>query len=97
MSGAELRQLQEQIKRELKTREQSDRAKALEQIHAIAHSVGLPVMELVGGGVRARTGPVAPRYRKPADASQLWTGRGRQPKWVKDWLDAGKSLDLLRL
>ncbi|HEU4843815.1 MAG TPA: H-NS histone family protein [Burkholderiaceae bacterium] len=97
LSAAELRQLQEQIKRELKQREQSERLKAREQILAIAHSVGVPLQELIGPGVRAKTGTVAPRYRNPADASQQWTGRGRQPKWVKDWVDAGKSLDLLRL
>jgi DNA-binding protein H-NS len=29
------------------------------------------------GGV----GSVAPKYRNPADASQTWSGRGRQPVW----------------
>ena len=96
MSAAELRQLQERIKRELKEREQSDRIQAREQILAIAQSVGVPLQELIGGA-RPKTGAVAPRYRNPADASQQWTGRGRQPKWVKDWVDSGKSLDLLRL
>jgi DNA-binding protein H-NS len=40
---------------------------------------------------------VAPRYRNPADASQQWTGRGRQPQWVKDWLEAGKDIAGLKL
>lgn len=97
LSAADLRNLQEQIKRELKKRESQDQAKAREQILAIAQSVGLPLKDLIGAGVRAKTGTVAPRYRNPADASQQWTGRGRQPKWVKDWVDAGKSIDLLRL
>ncbi|MBA4095048.1 MAG: histidinol phosphate phosphatase, partial [Candidatus Accumulibacter sp.] len=26
-----------------------------------------------------------------------WTGRGRQPKWVKEWVEGGKSLDKLRV
>ncbi|PHV07723.1 histidinol phosphate phosphatase [Janthinobacterium sp. BJB412] len=97
LSAADLRDLQEQIKRELKQRESQDKAKAREQIFAIAQSVGLPLKDLIGAGVRAKTGTVAPRYRNPADASQQWTGRGRQPKWVKDWVDAGKAIDLLRL
>ncbi|MES2076310.1 MAG: H-NS histone family protein [Pseudomonadota bacterium] len=97
LSAADLRNLQEQIKRELKKRESQEQAEAREKIFAIAQSVGVPLKDLIGGGVRAKTGTVAPRYRNPADASQQWTGRGRQPKWVKDWVDAGKAIDLLRL
>jgi hypothetical protein len=37
------------------------------------------------------------RYRHPDNASQQWTGRGRQPKWVKEWVEGGKSLDKLRV
>ncbi|USX27828.1 H-NS histone family protein [Oxalobacteraceae bacterium OTU3CINTB1] len=102
MSSADLRNLQEQVKRELKQREGQDLAKAREQILAIAQSVGVPLKDLVGGGaatVRSgkKTGTVAPRYRNPADQSQQWTGRGRQPKWVKEWLDAGKDIAGLKV
>ncbi|SFV09777.1 H-NS histone family protein [Pseudoduganella namucuonensis] len=102
MSAAQLRDLQEQVKRELVKRESDDKAKAREQILAIAKSVGVPVQELIASAQpRAKGanggGSVAARYRNPADASQQWTGRGRQPKWVKDWVDAGKSLDGLRI
>lgn len=37
------------------------------------------------------------RYRNPDDASQAWTGRGRQPKWVSEWVQSGKTLDSLRV
>jgi DNA-binding protein H-NS len=97
MSVAELRNLQEKIKQEMKKREHQDIAKAREQILAIAQSVGIPLKELVASGVRAKTGSVAVRFRNPGDQSQQWTGRGRQPKWVKEWLDSGKSIDLLRV
>ncbi|HWW73333.1 MAG TPA: H-NS histone family protein [Duganella sp.] len=101
MSSADLRSLQEQLKRELKQRESQDLAEAREKIFAIAESVGVPLKELVGAATTARggkkTGSVAPRYRNPADASQQWTGRGRQPKWVKDWLDAGNDIAGLKV
>lgn len=98
MSSSELRNLQEQIKRELKHREGADKQKAREQIFAIAQSVGMPLKDLLGNLPKAGKGSkVEARYRNPADASQKWTGRGRQPKWVKDWVDAGKSLDDLRI
>lgn len=97
MSSTELRHLQDKIKMEMKKREHHDIAKAREQILAIAQSVGMPVKDLIASGVRAKTGSVAVRYRNPADAAQQWTGRGRQPKWVKEWLDSGKSIDQLRV
>ena len=96
MSSADLRNLQEQVKRELKQRESQDLAKAREEIFAIAKSVGVPLKDLVGGA-GVKTGSVAPRYRNPADPTQLWTGRGRQPKWVKEWLEAGKDIAGLKV
>lgn len=99
MSSADLRKLQEQVTRELKRRESQDLAEARERILAIAQSVGMPVKDLIGGGAgsRGKTGSVAPRYRNPADSSQQWTGRGRQPKWVKEWLEAGKDISGLKV
>lgn len=97
MSIGELRALQEKIKQEMKQRERQDLVKAREQILAIAQSVGLPLKDLLAGATRAKTGTVAVRYRNPNDSAQQWTGRGRQPKWVKEWLDSGKLIDLLRV
>lgn len=42
-----------------------------------------------------KTGKVAPKYRHPENADIGWTGRGRKPLWVQDWLAAGKSIDEL--
>ena len=97
MSVGDLRNLQDQIKQEMKKREHLEVAKAREQILAIAQSVGVPLKDLIGSGVRAKTGTVAVRYRHPDNAAQQWTGRGRQPRWVKDWVDGGTSIDSLRV
>ena len=119
MSSADLRNLQEQLKRELKQRESHDRAAALKEIAAIADTVGVPLKDLVAGfgaganagnsgsgsggggsggkGRGGRTGSVAPRYRNPADVTQQWTGRGRQPKWVKEWVDGGQDIAGLKV
>lgn len=102
LSLGDLRNLQEQIKQEMKKREHQEVQKAREQILAIAQSVGVPLKDLMTstrGGAKATggTGSVAVRYRHPDDASQQWTGRGRQPKWVKEWVEGGKSIDQLRV
>jgi DNA-binding protein H-NS len=102
LSLGDLRNLQDQIKQEMKKREHQEVQKAREQILAIAQSVGVPLKDLMGSGRGAKTasagtGSVAVRYRNPDDSAQQWTGRGRQPKWVKEWVEGGKSLDQLRV
>ncbi|QBE64493.1 H-NS histone family protein [Pseudoduganella lutea] len=97
LSASELRNLQEQVKRELKKRESQDLQKAKDEILAIAQRVGLPLKELIASNSRGKGGTVAARFRNPGDSGQQWTGRGRQPKWVKDWVDSGKSIDDLRI
>ncbi len=106
LSLQELRSLENQLKSEIKRRENEDMARAREQILAIAHSVGIPLKDLIGakagrGGAATATGApraaVAVRFRHPADPSLQWTGRGRQPKWVVEWLAGGQSMDDLRV
>lgn len=94
---ADLRKLQEQVKEEMKSREAQEIQRAREQILAIAQGVGLPLEALLAKGVKGikKPGSVAVRFQHPENESQKWTGRGRQPKWVKEWVDSGKELDKL--
>ena len=94
---AELKDLQVQVGVEMKNREKSDMEKARADINAIAQSLGLSLKDLLGtseskGKVRKVTGKIAVQYRNPQDATQEWTGRGRQPGWVKELLASGKNL-----
>jgi DNA-binding protein H-NS len=84
---AELKGLEFDVRQEIKARQQKEVSKAREQILGIARQAGLSENALLGGAV------LGPRYRNPADTSQTWTGRGRQPKWLADALARGKSLD----
>lgn len=36
-------------------------------------------------------------YRHPGDLGLAWTGRGKQPRWITEWVESGKSLDALRV
>jgi DNA-binding protein H-NS len=87
---AELKGLEFDVRQEIKARQQREVSKAREQILGIARQAGLSEDLLLGGAA------LVPRYRNPADASQTWTGRGRQPKWLADALAKGKSLDDFR-
>jgi len=103
---AELKGLQFDIEKEIKSRQQDEVKKAREQILAIAQDMGVPVSALLSGdgggkkggakkGANGQAGQA--RFRNPADESQTWTGRGRQPKWIAEGLTKGKSLDDFRI
>ncbi|SDX50487.1 DNA-binding protein H-NS [Collimonas sp. OK242] len=101
LTVAELRALQDQVKQALKDREHQEQAKAREQILAIAQSAGISLQDLLGTQSRSKSSAsktkVAVRYRHPSDPLLQWTGRGRQPKWVQDWVASGQSLDAIRV
>jgi len=105
---AELKGLQFDIEKEIKSRQQDEVKKAREQILAIAQGMGVPVAALIkvngakaeGSRKGAKNGGAQQgqaRFRNPADESQTWTGRGRQPKWIAEALAGGKSLDDFRI
>jgi DNA-binding protein H-NS len=40
---------------------------------------------------------VFPKYRNPAEPSETWAGRGKQPRWLTAQLRSGKRLDDFRI
>ena len=38
-------------------------------------------------------GKVAPKYRNTDNASETWTGRGKQPRWLAAHTSKGRKLD----
>ena len=79
---------------------QDKRRQALQQLDALAKELGLTREDLAARYAKSgRTRPngPAPQYRNPANPEQTWTGHGRKPLWVRDYLKAGKSLEDLRL
>lgn len=92
LSMAELKDLMEQARKEEKNRAKSEVEAARNEIYAIAHRMGLPLKDLIGPGIRKATGKVAVQYRNPADSSQEWTGRGRQPKWIRELIASGADI-----
>jgi DNA-binding protein H-NS len=40
---------------------------------------------------------VFPKYRNPAQPSETWAGRGKQPRWLTAQLRSGKLLDDFRI
>lgn len=98
LSMTELMDLEKDVKKAIATAEKRARKEAIAEIKAVALKHGLSLNEVMAEE-RVTTGKstAAPKYANPADASQMWSGRGRRPQWVKDALDSGKSLDDLAI
>ena len=46
---------------------------------------------------KAKKTKVKPMYANPADPSQTWTGKGRQPNWFREAVSNGASPDSLKI
>lgn len=93
---AELKQLLDSIPAEIKRREKDEKAQVLKDLQALAAERGFSLQDLLGESKEKKVGkPVAIKYRHPEKAELAWTGRGRQPKWVVEFISNGGSLDQL--
>ena len=96
LNVAELRDLEEKVRRELKKREGEELTRAREEILSIAQKLGVPLKEILGSQGKSKPGKAASNFQHPDNAALHWSGRGRKPGWVKQWLESGKALEELR-
>lgn len=73
----------------LKRIAQSERAKARRTIVELAGEHKIDLAELA-------TQTRSPAYRDPENAFNVWSGRGRQPTWVRERIAGGSTLEDLR-
>lgn len=93
MTRAELEQLSRRIDQALERLAKKERKLALEAAEQAARAHGFSLSELTGKAAGPTAKPKAPaKYKNPADPSKTWSGRGRQPGWIKEALAKGKSL-----
>lgn len=94
-SITQLRALEVQVIDELKARHFLSISKAREQVLHIARNAGLSEKDLraIKAPKVSKQRTVEAKYRNPADPTQQWSGRGRQPAWVKAWIASGKSVE----
>jgi len=92
-----LQALKQEIDKEIAARRKDDAKKAREEMKAVAAKYGLSLNDLVGGkGAAKGRGKGAVAFRHPDDPAKTWSGRGRKPRWIKEWENAGRSLSDLR-
>lgn len=94
-SISELIELQSDIEKAITKRQEAEKADLRAQMQAMAAKAGYTIDELLVDGKSAGKPRAAakPKYRNPENASETWSGRGRKPKWVVAYLEAGNALE----
>lgn len=100
LSDSDLRELGQKVKQAQRERFTRD----LDELRMRAHEAGYEIVRLgEGTGKRQRRsqtdlfegsdrrGAVQAKYRNPDKPSDVWSGRGKPPKWMQDKLDAGRK------
>jgi DNA-binding protein H-NS len=100
MSDEELKQLSSDIEREMSAR-RADRIMQLrDQIRKEAQKLGIhydDLLEVVAPKKKISKSKVEPKYQNPFNPDESWSGRGRKPTWIVDALNAGMTLDQLKI
>ena len=91
MNLAELMELRKSLDKAMASAEKAARKKALEDAQKAAQKHGFDLGELVNGqskqGMSKAKAP--PKFCNPNNASETWSGRGRQPEWFRAAVEAG--------
>lgn len=79
----------------IQNKEDSQIREAYEEVKRLAATVGMTPDEIaVWGNNQARKRKqVDIKYRDPANPQNTWTGRGIQPRWLTQKLEAGHKKD----
>lgn len=94
-SIADLRKLADEVAGQIKSRGREEIAAAQQRILEVAKNLGMSVEQILGAKEPKQRQPAAARFKHPSDSTRQWSGRGRQPRWVKEHLDAGNTLESL--
>ncbi|SMC29051.1 DNA-binding protein H-NS [Andreprevotia lacus DSM 23236] len=97
----ELERLQNEVSAEIAARRQQGCLALLDELKILASEKGFSLRELLGEPEKPAT-PKAkpkgiPRYHNPQNGNQTWTGHGRKPQWVVDFLAGGGQLADLKI
>lgn len=99
MSRKELEKLKADVEKALARVSDRELKAAREAAAKAVAALGFTLEEVTGSASPAKSKPAKkgpkvsspPKFKNPADATQTWTGKGRQPEWFKSAIAAGKT------
>lgn len=102
LSIPELEELATRIPGEIQKRKLAEKQSVLAEVKALAAARGFGLEDLLGNKasapIKATKGvrkPAKVKYRHPQQAELTWTGRGRQPRWIAEWIAGGNKIEAL--
>ena len=90
----ELKDLKKDVELAIRGFEKRRKKEALIAAQKAAQELGFTLEEILSEKSGSKG---LPKYANPANPDQTWTGRGRQPGWVKEAIEKGKSLEDLSI
>ncbi|MEM0950413.1 MAG: H-NS histone family protein [Pseudomonadota bacterium] len=91
LSLDELKALEKDVAKAIKGFEGKKRKEALAAAEAAANKAGFKLSELVGDTKAPKKAAAPAKYKHPENPELTWSGRGRQPAWYKEAIEAGTS------
>ncbi|MER9436719.1 H-NS histone family protein [Mesorhizobium sp. M0618] len=86
LSIEDLQRQQQEIDRKIQEKREAEKQSVIEQIVQVVNTYKIPIDELVEklGGLKIKRKGVkaTPKYKDPVSGA-IWTGRGKEPAWIK--------------
>ena len=89
LSTKEILEQTKEFEREVSKRRKADLQQAYKDINQLAKEYGFTLDEVLEEG-KPKKLPM--KYKDPKTKNE-WSGYGKQPNWIKAYLEEGKSLD----
>ena len=93
---ADLRKVKKKVEKLIENFEDRKVQAALAAAEKAARAHGYSLGQLIGAKKKV-VSKVEPKYAHPENTELTWTGRGRQPRWVKEHIEAGNDLEDLKI
>ncbi len=93
LSVAELERLKGSIDSAIANRRDGELLNLRQAIDEMVEEAGFTLDEVLQVRTTTKKRAVKAKYSNPSNPTETWSGRGRKPIWVQEWIAAGNDLN----
>ena len=94
----ELEALRERAADLIETKREDVKRELREKMEKLAAQEGLTLSEVIASRAPRKSRAKAKvKYANPKNPAEVWTGRGKQPAWVREAVAGGRTLESLHV
>jgi len=97
LSLSELKASRKDIDAAIANFEARKRIEARKALDEVAKKHGMSLDDIIGGGKKRKKAKAPAKYQNPTNATETWSGRGRQPLWFKAEVAEGKKPESMEI